>query len=74
MMNEKKLTKSNILALDMAERTGVFSQQFKGVWHFPKTGKQPKHFGDNYQRETYFINKKQAGKRVERVCVDFKTE
>ena len=56
-MNEKKLTKSNILALDMAERTGVFSQQFKGVWHFPKTGKQPKHFGDNYQRETYFINK-----------------
>ena len=51
------ILKSNILALDMAEHTGVYSQQFKGMWHFPKTGKQPKSYGTDYQRETYFINK-----------------
>ena len=51
------LTKSNILALDMAEKTGVYSAAFKGVWKFPPTGKQPKYMGDDYQRETYFIDK-----------------
>ena len=55
-MKKNLIKKSNILALDMAEKTGVFSMQYKGCWHFPQTGKAPRKFGTSYQRETYFIN------------------
>ena len=54
--NQPKMKKGELLGLDMAERTGVYSQQFKGVWRFPKTGKAPGCYGPDYQRETYFIN------------------
>ncbi len=51
------MNKKNILALDMAEKTGVYSAAFHGVWRFPQTGKQPKAWGTDYKRESYFFNK-----------------
>lgn len=49
-----KLTKRDVLALDIAEKTGYYSIHEYGTWYFPPTEKAPKKYGSEYQQHRQF--------------------
>ena len=49
-----KLTKRDVLAVDIAEHCGYYSVHEYGTWYFPPTEKAPKKYGSEYQQHRQF--------------------
>lgn len=49
-----KLSKREVLSLDIAEHTGYYSTHGYGTWHFPPTDRAPKKLGSEYEQHRQF--------------------
>ena len=49
-----KLSKREVLSLDIAEHTGYYSTHGYGTWHFPPSDRAPKKLGSEYEQHRQF--------------------
>lgn len=49
-----KLSKRDVLSVDIAEHTGYYSTHGYGTWYFPPTERAPKKLGSEYEQHRQF--------------------